>query len=84
MNEPGNLATVSGSSLVDNSFAAPGVSGCGEPLSVLLDPAIDLAAGLPSAAGSNTAILNSSFQEASRKAVKKAHVTSKVKKTKGT
>jgi hypothetical protein len=84
VNEAGNLATVSGATLVDNSFAAPGVTGCGEPLSALLDPVIDLAAGLPSAEGNNTAILNSSFQEASLRAVKKAHVTPKVKKTKGT
>ncbi len=82
LNSAGNLATLTGASLVDNAFAAPGVSGCGEPLSAVVDEVVDLDAGLPAAAGSNTAILNSSFEEATLKAVKKAHVTPKVKKTK--
>jgi hypothetical protein len=42
----------SGASLVDNSFAVPGASGCG--LFGLFDPVIDSLFGLPSAAGHNT------------------------------
>jgi hypothetical protein len=41
--------------LVDNAFAVPGASNCG--LFGILDPVIDLAQGLPSAAGTNAAIL---------------------------
>jgi hypothetical protein len=54
----GKIATAVGTSLVDNAFAAPGVNGCGGLLSPLVDPAVDLDAGLPAAAGSNTAIMN--------------------------
>jgi hypothetical protein len=55
--EPSVILHLDGNSLVDNAFAAPGVTGCVEPLSLVFDPAIDLVAGLPSAAGKNTAIL---------------------------
>ncbi len=44
--------------LVDNAWSAPGASGCGGPLvELLLDPVINASAGLPAAAGRNTAIL---------------------------
>jgi hypothetical protein len=44
--------------LVDNSFAAPGANGCGGFLfSWLIDPFVDSIVGTPSAAGTNTAIL---------------------------
>jgi hypothetical protein len=58
--------------LVDNSFSAPGASGCGGLLAVLLDPAIDLKLALPSASGNNTAILEGSLQNATASAVKAA------------
>ncbi len=49
--------------LVDNSFAAPGATGC-----TLLPPVGDLAVntkeGLPAAAGTNTAIMNGTTEEA--------------------
>ncbi len=48
--------TFSGMSLVDNAFAVPGADNCG--LAGILDPILDLDKGLPSAAGSNTAILS--------------------------
>jgi hypothetical protein len=51
-----SVITFTGTTLVDNSFSVPGASGCG--LFGVLDPALDLVAGLPSAAGHNTAILN--------------------------
>ncbi len=76
------IAIISNTSLVDNSFAAPGVNGCGEPLSAVLDPVVDLAAGLPSAAGGNTAILNGTVEEAAATSVKKSHVIPKEKKPK--
>jgi hypothetical protein len=44
--------------LVDNSFSVPGASGCGGILfSWAVDPLVDSIVGTPSAAGSNTAIL---------------------------
>jgi hypothetical protein len=55
------IIEVAGSSLVDNSFAAPGANGCVRPLDLAVDLVVDLDAGLPAAAGHNTAILNSSF-----------------------
>jgi hypothetical protein len=55
-----------GVSLVDNSFAVPGASGCGPiGLQFLVDLALDLKEGLPAAAGHNTAILNGSYLLAS-------------------
>jgi hypothetical protein len=56
------VTDVSGGTYVDNSFSAPGANGCAltlfgyPPLS--LDSLIDAQSGLPSAAGTNTAILN--------------------------
>ncbi|MGA2322094.1 MAG: hypothetical protein ABSG95_15400 [Solirubrobacteraceae bacterium] len=79
-NEAFSIVTIEGTSLVDNSFAAPGVTGCGESLSALLDPVVDEDAGLPSAAGSNTAILNGSLKETSAQDAKKSGVIPKAKK----
>lgn len=76
------IITLSGSSLVDNSFAAPGVNGCGGSLAPVLDPVVDLSAGLPSASGHNTAVLNGTVMLAGKKFVKKAHVIKKPKKAK--
>jgi hypothetical protein len=50
------VITIKGQTLVDNAFAVPGASNCG--LFGVLDPVMDAAQGLPSAAGSNTAILS--------------------------
>lgn len=59
---------VEGGILVDNSFAVPAASGCGNValglpiltplLDLLVSGAVNLKVGLPSAAGKNTAILN--------------------------
>jgi hypothetical protein len=62
--EEGAILTISENSLVDNSFAAPGASGCGGLLSFLIDPAVNLEIGLPAAAGHNTAILNGTLKQA--------------------
>lgn len=42
---------------VDNAFAAPGASGCGTPFG-WLNPTVNLIAGTPAAAGTNTAVLD--------------------------
>jgi hypothetical protein len=52
--------------LVDNAWAAPGVNGCGGFLvELLLNPVINTSAGLPAAAGKNTAILKNTLMVAS-------------------
>jgi hypothetical protein len=66
----GTIVIVSGATLVDNTFAVPGASGCGGLLSLLIDPSVDLIAGLPAGAGHNTAILNSTFENVSSRLVK--------------
>jgi hypothetical protein len=55
--EEGGILESQGAELVDNAWAAPGVNGCGGLLSIILDPVVDISAGLPAAAGHNTAIL---------------------------
>jgi hypothetical protein len=65
--EKGELfLTVAGSSLVDNAFAVPAVTGCGSFYSSLLSSAI----GLPSPAGHNTAALVCDIKLATTEAVK--------------
>lgn len=58
----GKINVVSNTSLVDNTFAAPGANGCGGLLALLVDPSVDLQTGLPAASGKNTAILNGEFR----------------------
>jgi hypothetical protein len=71
LEEGGNLLVLSGGSLVDNAFAAPGAHGCGGIfLEGLIDPAINAELGLPSAAGHNTAILNGRLELAAAEAVR--------------
>jgi hypothetical protein len=66
----GKIVTVNGTSLVDNAFSVPGANGCAGPLALLVDPAVDLQAGLPAAAGTNTAILNGSLADAGSEVVR--------------
>jgi hypothetical protein len=54
--EEGGILVISGVSLVNNTFKAPGASGCG--IFGLLDGLINEKIGLPSAAGKNVAVLN--------------------------
>ena len=70
--EEGNLVRLSGGSLVDNSFAAEeGASGCGGFLfSWAVDPLVNEILGVPSKAGTNTAILDGNLEEAVASAVK--------------
>jgi hypothetical protein len=55
--EEGGILETKGTTLVDNAWAAPGVNGCGGIFSLILNPIINAAAGLPAAAGRNTAVL---------------------------
>jgi len=68
--EGGALLRLTGGSLVDNAFAAPGANGCGGVLSPLVDPLVDSLLGVPAAAGHNTAILNGKLEQAAAAAVK--------------
>jgi hypothetical protein len=70
VNGAGTLVTLSGGQLVNNSFAAPGASGCGGLLSFLIDPFVNSIVGLPSPAGTNTAILEGKLQTAEPNAVR--------------
>lgn len=55
--EEEQIVKYSGVKLVDNAWSAPGAHGCGGPLvELLLDPILNLASGVPAAAGHNTAI----------------------------
>jgi len=60
--------------LVNNSFAAPGASGCGGIFELLVDFAVDLKLGLPSAAGNNTAILKGNQEIAAKTDVEAAGI----------
>jgi len=70
--EEGRILETKGAVLVDNAWSAPGASGCGGFLiELLLNPIINAAAGLPAAAGHNTAILKNTVFVASAVAVRK-------------
>jgi hypothetical protein len=58
----GDITTVTGQSLVDNTFSVPRASGCGGLLAPLINPVVDLKVGLPAAAGVSTARLNGDAQ----------------------
>lgn len=72
VNETGTLITLSGGSLVNNSFAAPGANGCGGLFSFLIDPFVNSIVGLPSPAGTNTAVLEGKLQTANANAVRES------------
>jgi hypothetical protein len=68
--EEGLALRLTGTKLVDNAWAAPGVSGCGGFLVELaLNPILNAASGLPSAAGKNTAILVNTIEPTSTAAL---------------
>jgi len=64
------IITIQGGLLVNNSFAAPGASGCGGIFSFLIDPLVDSILGTPSPAGKNKATLAGKLQDAAASAVK--------------
>lgn len=63
------IVTLTGTKLVNNSFAAPKAKGCGGLLSFLIDPAVNAELGLPAEAGNNTAILEGNLATAGVSAV---------------
>jgi hypothetical protein len=62
---------ITGTTLVDNSFAVPGVTGCGGIFSSLIDPILDAKLGLPAPAGYNTILYNISAKVATAEDVVK-------------
>jgi hypothetical protein len=67
------IVTITGNSSVNNSFSAPGATGCGGFLvEYLLDPIINAKIGLASAAGKNTAILTGNLEESTTESVIKS------------
>jgi hypothetical protein len=69
-NKDFTLVTITGGKLVNGTFAAPGVSGCGGIFSFFIDPLVDSILGTPSASGKNTAVLEGKLQAANAAAVK--------------
>jgi len=69
--EEDRIVALFGNELVDNTWTAPGATGCGEPFSLILDPILDLALGVPSSAGENSATLKNNVYAASSIAVNK-------------
>jgi hypothetical protein len=68
--ENGDYIKSSGNRLVNNSFAAPGASGCGGILfSWAVNPLVNSIVGVPSPAGTNTAILEGTTELGERAAV---------------
>jgi hypothetical protein len=67
--EEGTVLFLKGAELDDNAWSAPGASGCGGLFSFILDPIVNSSAGLPAAAGKNTAILKNNIYESPRGAV---------------
>jgi hypothetical protein len=62
--------------LVDNSWAAPGATGCGGFLvELLLNPVVNAGSGLPAAAGRNTAIQKNTLYQAAAVTVLNNDVT---------
>jgi hypothetical protein len=70
VNPEGTILTLAKNSLVNNSFAAPGATGCGGIFAFLLDPIINAKLGIPAAAGHNTAILTGTLKQAGAKRVR--------------
>ncbi len=66
----GAILVIKNNTLVDNSFAVPAATGCGGVFAFLIDPIIDAKLGLPSAAGNNTAILNSTLEQTGAEAAR--------------
>lgn len=61
-NAPGSINVYKELTLVDNTFSVPGATGCGGTLSPVLDLLVDASAGLPSAAGNNSAVMSGALE----------------------
>lgn len=66
--------------LVDNTFAVPGATGCGGALSAIINPIVNLDAGLPAAAGQSKVVMTAALEETASKWA--AKYKPKVKKSK--
>jgi hypothetical protein len=65
------ITNISGGALVNNTFTAPGVNGCGGPyVEYLLDPLVNSILGVPAGAGKNSAVLEGKLQDAVAASVK--------------
>ncbi|HET7443801.1 MAG TPA: hypothetical protein VFJ57_04005 [Solirubrobacterales bacterium] len=70
-NELFDKTTVKGSKLVNNTFAAPGVTGCGGAVAeLLINPLINAMIGLPAGSGTNSAILEADFENGAAESVR--------------
>ena len=69
-NSEGTLATIASDTLVNNTYAAPGVEGCGKNGDA--DAAIDAGLALPAEAGTNTAIIDGTLKQANVGVVEEA------------
>jgi len=69
-NEAFTIITIKGGKLVNGTYSAPGVSGCGGIFSFLVDPLVDSVLGTPSGSGKNSAVLEGVLQDAQAGAVK--------------
>lgn len=67
--EEEKILQINGSKLVENNWSAPKATGCGGILSFLVNPIIDAQIGLPTAAGHNVAILETTSDTATVGAV---------------
>ncbi|HMJ35014.1 MAG TPA: hypothetical protein VK501_13965 [Baekduia sp.] len=70
-NDAFTISTAAGIKLVDNAFAAPAASNCGNTFldKLLVTPAVNLKEGLPAAAGKNAAIMQGETKLGSKDAV---------------
>jgi hypothetical protein len=70
--EEAKIVQLNNNKIVDNAWAAPGVTGCGGFLvELILNPIINAAAGLPAKAGTNTAILKGTVSSSPAVTVRK-------------
>lgn len=72
-NGPGTILTVTNNALVNNSFSAPGVEGCGSYPPVI-DQLVNRSIGVPAAAGHNTAILEGALSQAGAEAILESEI----------
>ena len=59
--ERGEITKVTENELVDNNWKAPGATGCAEPFSIIIDPILNLALGLPANPPTNSAKLENTI-----------------------
>lgn len=57
------IVYIPNNTLVDNTFAVPGATGCGGALSAIVDPIVDLDIGLPAEAGKSKVVMTATLEE---------------------